>query len=618
MKTTRFVFNFAFLIGFTALLFGFSALVGKVSAAGCSWTGGFSINWADSGNWGAGCTGAGGIPGATDTITFPAGASNLSNNDNIAGALSLTSIVFSDTGYDLHASVGSTVTLTGGLTNGTGTNVISTVPLTLSGSQSFTSGSGSIQINGTVVLPAAGILTVDSANFVYFGGVVSGTGGITKIGAGNLTLSGTNTYSGTTTISVGYVNLPNANGFGNTAGSTSISSTATVNITGSINIPEPLILNGGNGNVGAGAVRNFTSNATWSGTISLNAANTFIQSETGLTLTLSGVISETGAGNGLSLSTNGTGKILLTNNNTYTGTTNADGDVYINGSQIGSNLDITGTTGHLSGNGGSVQDITVSQTDSSVSPVTISGTPSQLTATALSMNGASGQFMSYVLNNTTPGSGYSKLNVNGTVSLNTGVALTLSGSYVPHKGDVFTLIDNDGTVDPVTSNFAGLPEGTNILFNGVNSKISYIGGDGNNVTLTVQNSIPVVALTSSANPSLHSHSINITASVTGNAGVATGTVTFFEGLTNLGTVPLNGSGQAVLSISSLSVGSHNISANYSGDTNYVTGSVLAPFAQVVTPSLSGTGVSVPVGLLAGLSLVSFAGMLISTKKKFLK
>ena len=39
------------------------------------------------------------------------------------------------------------------------------------------------------------------------GGVISGTGGLTKIGTGTTTLSGTNTYSGDTTISAGTLEI---------------------------------------------------------------------------------------------------------------------------------------------------------------------------------------------------------------------------------------------------------------------------------------------------------------------------------------------------------------------------------------------------------------------------
>jgi hypothetical protein len=59
--------------------------------------------------------------------------------------------------------------------------------------------------------------------------------------------------------------------------------------------------------------------------------------------------------------------------------------------------------------------------------------------------------------------------------------------------------------------------------------------------------------------------IDITATVT--PGNAAGTVTFKEGLTSLGTVALNGAGVATFSISTLSAGTHVITASYSGDQN---------------------------------------------------
>jgi autotransporter-associated beta strand protein len=47
------------------------------------------------------------------------------------------------------------------------------------------------------------ILVFDSSNSTSYGGVISGTGSVTKSGAGALTLSGANTYSGDTIISAG-------------------------------------------------------------------------------------------------------------------------------------------------------------------------------------------------------------------------------------------------------------------------------------------------------------------------------------------------------------------------------------------------------------------------------
>ena len=71
--------------------------------------------------------------------------------------------------------------------------------------------------------------------------------------------------------------------------------------------------------------------------------------------------------------------------------------------------------------------------------------------------------------------------------------LTYLEGCVIKKGDTFTIIDNKGT-SPVTGSLAGaegtfkdLPEGAEITVSGVTFKISYVGGDGNDIVLTAQN-----------------------------------------------------------------------------------------------------------------------------------
>ncbi|MGA7524998.1 MAG: Ig-like domain repeat protein [Acidobacteriaceae bacterium] len=59
--------------------------------------------------------------------------------------------------------------------------------------------------------------------------------------------------------------------------------------------------------------------------------------------------------------------------------------------------------------------------------------------------------------------------------------------------------------------------------------------------------------------------VTFTATVTGNGATPTGTVTFLDGATALGSAALNGSGVAAYTTSSLAVGQHNITASYSGD-----------------------------------------------------
>lgn len=87
-------------------------------------------------------------------------------------------------------------------------------------------------------------------------------------------------------------------------------------------------------------------------------------------------------------------------------------------------------------------------------------------------------------------------------------------------------------------------------------------------------------LNSNANPSVFGQQVTFTATVaSGAAGTPTGTVTFFDGTTNIGMGTLSG-GVATLATSSLAVGSHSISAVYAGDSNFQ-GSTSNTVAQVV-------------------------------------
>ena len=82
------------------------------------------------------------------------------------------------------------------------------------------------------------------------------------------------------------------------------------------------------------------------------------------------------------------------------------------------------------------------------------------------------------------------------------------------------------------------------------------------------------ALASSQNPSVAGQAVTFTATVTTSFGTPTGSVTFKDGSTIIGTVALNG-GTASLTTSSLSAGSHTIKAtlvqngNYNGSTGSV-------------------------------------------------
>jgi autotransporter-associated beta strand protein len=192
-------------------------------------------------------------------------------------------------------------------------------------------------LSGTIAAPSGGtntatinltgastILTSNQSTDTSYAGVLAGTGGLTKDGAGTLVLSGANSYSGGTTVSAGLLQLKSNSALG--------SSSSSLTVNGGI-----LDLNGQTISVG-----NLTGSG---GTIWNNGPN----SGTG-TVTLTIGIGNTGGGTyaGLiqdnnpssnagkvALTKTGNGTITLSGANTYTGATtvNGGGTLFINGDQ---------------------------------------------------------------------------------------------------------------------------------------------------------------------------------------------------------------------------------------------------------------------------------------------
>lgn len=86
-----------------------------------------------------------------------------------------------------------------------------------------------------------------------------------------------------------------------------------------------------------------------------------------------------------------------------------------------------------------------------------------------------------------------------------------------------------------------------------------------NISLPATNT----SLSSLPNPSTFGQSVTFTSVVTSQGSeTPTGTVSFFDGGTDLGSSTLNGNGVAVFSTSSLTIATHSMTATYSGDGNF--------------------------------------------------
>jgi hypothetical protein len=103
---------------------------------------------------------------------------------------------------------------------------------------------------------------------------------------------------------------------------------------------------------------------------------------------------------------------------------------------------------------------------------------------------------------------------------------------------------------------------------------SYSGDDINGASISATASLtaamgtPIVNVTPFLNPATYGSSVTLTSTVLGSGFTPTGAVTFYDGSTLLGTDPLNSSGIATYATNALLAGSHSITADYAGNTDY--------------------------------------------------
>jgi len=230
----------------------------------------------------------------------------------------------------------------GALRNISGTNSYAGA-ITLAATSTIQSDAGALTISGNITSATFG-LTLKGASGGTVSGVIGTTSGtLTKNDAGTWNLTSANTYTGTTTISAGVLNIRNATALGTTANGTTVSIGAALEIQGDISVGTEALSLSGTGIATNGALRNISGNNSYAGAITLAAAST-IQSDAGA-LTLSGGVSGAfgltleGAAGGTvsgaiatttgSLTKNDLGSWTLTGANTYAGTTTINSGILL-------------------------------------------------------------------------------------------------------------------------------------------------------------------------------------------------------------------------------------------------------------------------------------------------
>ena len=169
------------------------------------------------------------------------------------------------------------------------------------------------------------------------------------------------------------------------------------------------------------------------------------------------------------------------------------------------------------------------------------------------------------------------------VTITATVAVTAPGTGTP-TGTVTFTDENNNVLGTATLSATGVGaiSVNSLAVGGHTISVNY-GGDANYSTsggtapVTVAKATTTTINSSNVNPSVFGQTVNFTAIVSvvsPGVGTPTGTVTFVDTTTGttLGTSNVDASGHAVLGVSSLTVGSHTVTATYNGDSNFNTSS----------------------------------------------
>lgn len=410
-------------------------------SGGTTITGGL-VNFSALANFGSGTItlDGGGLQWASGTTTdissrlnaFGAGGATFDTNGNnvtlasaLSGAGGLTKAGLGTLTLSAANTYSGGTTVTGGLVDFSALANFGSGAVTLDGGGLQWASGTTTDVSSRLGAFGAGGASFDTnGNNVTLASALSGTGGLTKMGAGTLTLSAANTFAGGTIVSAGTLQLSGAGSLGDIAGATTVTG-GTLDLGGTTQTQ-----NGGLALTG-GTIQNGT----------LKSAGTFALQAGTITAAL------TGAG---SLVKTTSGTVILDGVNSYTGGTTVAGgtlevgDITAPGASIAGNTvvesgatlaghgtvggNVTNTSGGIVAPGGTIGTLTVggNYTQGSTSTLQIEVSPT----------------------------GASRLNVSGTASL----AGTLALVYDPgiYTTKTYTIL-GAGSVNGTFSTVTGTP-----------------------------------------------------------------------------------------------------------------------------------------------------------------
>ena len=436
---------------------GLTAIAGRAQVVD-NWTSTSSSLWGTAGNWSAG------IPSSANAATFN-NTSGLDSAVTLLAASNTGTLVFLSTGgataytFDTAATQNTnTLTIASGITNADTGAITFYNTTTLGGSQAWANNGGTMTFDGKVNLGSGSsgyALTVNGSGGVNIAGVIanggSAAGSLIYSGTGTLALSGTDTYTGGTTISSGTVDIQNKSALG--TGAASVASGGTLQLQGGLaSVANAITLNGTGStnasNVPQGALDNLSGANTVTGAITLGSASE-INSDAGtLSITSGGIaganenLTVGGAGNTTvsgavatgsgTLTKTGAGTLVLSGANTYTGATTVSSGI-LNIQSAGS-LGTASNTSATTVASGAVLEISNNITTTNAGTLTLNGTGT----------GAGSGALDNLSGNNTWGSNIT-LGSNSTIySSVAGTTLTIGNSSYT---SLFTMGSNTLTID---------------------------------------------------------------------------------------------------------------------------------------------------------------------------